>query len=187
MMVEPLFNIPGEFVEGNLSGDLKVKGILVNTKNNQIVKHLPAIPKKKGGSTAAVGLSITAVGLITAAAFAGTKIYGLFTQKRINDFKKALARYVQAVKKRSLNESIIDELLSCTNALLKKGARSHIVRFSTDELVFLINCLCEHTKELANANSINSSSRELETYNKDVFLKFQKNLLTQKRLLKALA
>ena len=64
---------------------------------------------------------------------------------------------------------------------LKGKLRKNIrVEFSSDELTALIDCLCNHTQTLAEANNINLKFEPTEEEKADILLRFRNNLIKQR-------
>lgn len=184
-IVQANIKVPDELMLEIMSGKASLKGLVKAADSKRIKKHLDIVSLKdeKSATAAAVGLSLLVVGAITAVAFAGVRIFQIFSRKKIKDFEAKLNNYVKAVNEQTLSETVIDELLLSMENLLKKTKHDVILKLSTDEFIALINCLCDYTKDLASANEIEIPDEELvaET-NSDIFVRFKRNLLVQKSI-----
>lgn len=184
-IVQAKIKVPNNLMPDIVCGKLNLMGLVKASDSKRIIKHLEIISLKdeKSAVAAQVGLSLLVVGAITTMAFAGVHLFQFFSRKKINDFKVKLNNYVQAVNEQQLTERIIDELLISMGNLLKKSKRAVVLKLSTDDLIALINCLCDYTNELAAANSIDLSNEDLNSKtNADIFVKFKRNLLVQKNI-----
>lgn len=134
---------------------------------------------KSNVNTGAV-LGIVAV----AAIIAGVTIHYInkANQKKVEAFKQCLNDYVSAANDLKLSAEIIDNLIKSMDKLKLLTRRKVRIQFSTDELSALIECLCNHTQTLAQANNLNVSDTYTEQEQKDVLLKLRRNLVRQKAI-----
>ena len=79
-----------------------------------------------------------------------------------------------------MTTEIIDNLLSALDKLKGKLRKKIQIEFSSDELTALIDCLCNHTQTLADANNINIAFETTEEEKEDILLRFRNNLKKQR-------
>ena len=179
-------------------GQVKIMGLAKAIDTNQVVKHLDTV-KKLDSETQVAEASAQAVaqnsksnvntgavlGIVAVAAIiAGVTIHYInkANQKKVEAFKRCLNDYVSAANDLKLSAEIIDNLIKSMDKLKLLTRRKVRIQFSTDELSALIECLCNHTQTLAQANNLNVSDTHTEEEQKDVLLKLRRNLVRQKAI-----
>lgn len=172
--------VPDRLMPEIINGKLQLMGLAKVADKKRIVKHLDVLDLKETNLFNVVGISLLVVGIIVNVAFSGVRIYQMLAQKHIKVFEQSLNKYVQAVNNKALTEEIIDELITSIDKLKKKSSRKVILKLSTDDLVALVDCLCNHTQELASANSVDVADMCSYVESDDMFTKFKKNLVAQK-------
>ena len=179
-------------------GQVKIMGLAKAIDTNQVVKHLDTVKKldsetqvaeasaqavaqnsKSNGNTGIV-LGVLAVTTI----LAGFTIHYIHkaSQKKVEEFKKRLNEYVSAANELKLTTEIIDNLIKSMDNLKLLTRRKVRIQFSTNELAALVECLCNHTQTLAQANKLKVSDTYTEQEEKDVLLRLRRNLLRQKAI-----
>lgn len=101
-------------------------------------------------------------------------------QKKVEEFKRCLIEYVSAANDLKLSAQIIDNLIKSMDKLKLLTRRKVRIQFSTDELSALIECLCNHTQTLAQANNLKVNDNYTKEEQKDILLRLRKNLVIQK-------
>ena len=76
----------------------------------------------------------------------------------------------------------IDELITAIDKLKRSVRKKIVVEFSTDELSALIECLCNHTKTLAQANNVKIDDNISSDETSDVIIRLRDNLVYQKQV-----
>lgn len=189
-IVQAKIKVPNNLMPDIICGKANLMGLVKASDSKKIKKHLEivSLQDEKAAMLAQAGISLLIVGVITATAFAGVKLFQFFSRKKIKDFEVKLSNYVQAVNEQQLTENIIDELLVSMDNLLKKSKQAVVLKLSTDEFIALINCLCDYTRELAIANSMEIPEEDLNLEaNTDIFKKFKKHLVFQKNIFRQAA
>ena len=179
-------------------GQVKIMGLAKAIDTNQVVKHLDTVKKldsetqvaeasaqavaqnsKSNGNTGIV-LGILAVTTI----IAGITIHYInrANQKKVEEFKRCLNEYVSAANELILTTEIIDNLIEAMDKLKWITRRRVRIQFSTNELAALVECLCNHTQTLAQANNLKVSDTYTEREQNDILLKLRRNLVRQKAI-----
>ena len=171
--------VPDNLLPGIMSGDIDIMGLAKNADNGRIVKHLDAFDSNDSDSSASAAAALIALG-IAAVAGIGYGIYSIVNRSKVRHFKEALNAYVQAVNNRELTVEIIDDLIGALDKLKGKLRKNIQIEFSSDELTALIDCLCNHTQTLADANNINLTFEMTEEEKADILLRFRNNLRKQR-------
>lgn len=171
--------VPDNLLPAIKNGEINIMGLAKNAENAQIVKHLDTLDLNKSDSSAKAAAVLIAAGV---AAIAGISfgIYYFVKRSKVKRFKEALNAYVQAVNNKELTTEIIDNLLSALDKLKGKLRKKIQIEFSSDELTALIDCLCNHTQTLADANNINIAFETTEEEKEDILLRFRNNLKKQR-------
>ena len=170
--------VPDNLLPGIMSGAINIMGLAKNVNNGRIIKHLDAFDSDDSNS-AALAVQLIVVG-VAAVGGIGVGIYTLVNRSKVKNFKDALNAYIEAVNSKQLTVEIIDNLVNALDKLKGKVRRSIQIEFSSDELTALIECLCNHTKTLAEANNINLTFEPTEEEKSDVLLMFRNNLVKQR-------
>lgn len=172
--------VPDNLVPGIMNGTIDIMGLAKNSDNGKIVKHLYASDPNDSNSSASAIPTLIALGI--AVAGIGYSIYSLVNRSKVKHFKEALNAYVQAVNNRELTVEIIDDLVGALDKLKGKLRKNIQIEFSSDELTALIDCLCNHTQTLADANNINLKFEPTEEEKSDILLRFRNNLVKQRNI-----
>lgn len=165
------YDIPNDLALGILKGTYKrFGGVVRDSGTGAIVKHLKEVdaPKKGGHAIlqvikrhpiAAIGIGAT----VTIGSAATSYIVKKKKEKRgrsnipesVLNFEKSLKKYLKAVRKGTLDERTIDNLMDDLNQIVKSDGGEQIsLDFSTKELGSLVNMIYDYTRELAKANSV---------------------------------
>lgn len=173
--------IPDKIFGDYLKGNVDICGLAKNVDNGRIVKHLDAFDTNDENSNATI---IATVAVITTVAITSATawIVNIISKKKVTHFKEALNAYIFAVNEKQLTISIIDELIESLDKLKGKARKSITVEFSSAELTALIECLCNHTQTLADANNINLQFKTTDEEKQDILLRFRNNLVKQKEI-----
>ena len=172
--------VPDYLVSKIKSGEIKIMGLAKNSDNGQIVQHLDAYDSNGSNSTAKAGLFI-GIGLAALAGI-GYGIYTAVNDAKIKRFKESLNLYIKAVNNKSLTKEIIDNLLAALDNLKGKLRKNIQIEFSSNELTALIECLCNHTQTLADANNIKMKVEPTKEEETDILLRFRNNLVKQRSI-----
>ena len=171
--------VPDNLLPGIISGAIDIMGLAKNTDNGRIIKHLDALDLGDSNSNAALAAPIITLSVFALTAI-GLKIKTLVNKSKVKRFKEALNTYVEAVNNQKLTVEIIDNLVNALDKLKGKLRNKIQIEFSSDELVALIECLCNHTQTLADANHINLKFKTTEDEKSDILLRFRNNLVKQR-------
>ena len=179
-------------------GQVEIQGLAKEVATKQIVKHLDTLPKMESekqvaqASAQATAQSSKSNGnalMILGAAACIAIVTGLTihfinraSQKKVEEFKRCLNEYVSAANELKLTTEIIDNLIEAMDKLKLLTRRRVRIQFSTNELAALVECLCNHTQTLAQANKLKVSDTYTEQEQKDVLLKLRRNLVRQKAI-----
>lgn len=171
--------VPDNLLPGIMSGEIDIMGLAKDADNGRIVKHLDAYDSNDSDSAveAVAALAAVAAAALTALGFG---IVGLIHQNKVKRFKEAMNAYINAVNDKDLNVDTINNLINALDKLKGKLRNNIQVQFSSEELTALIECLCNHTKTLAEANNISFNFEQTEEEKADQLLWFRKNLIKQR-------
>lgn len=172
--------VPDNLMPGIMSGTIDIMGLAKNSDNGRVVKHLDAFDSSDDSNSSASALAMAITLGVAAVAGIGYGIYSLVNRSKVKHFKEALNAYVQAVNNRELTVEIIDDLVGALDKLKGKLRKNIQIEFSSDELTALIDCLCNHTQTLADANNINLTFETTEEEKADILLRFRNNLKKQR-------
>lgn len=197
-IVQTQIYVPPKIYAQYQLGQVEIMGLAKATDTNQVVKHLDTVKKsesetqvakasaqavaqnsKSNGNTGIV-LGILAVTTI----IAGITIHYInrANQKKVEEFKRCLNGYVSAANELKLTTEIIDNLIEAMDKLKLLTRRRVCIQFSTNELAALVECLCNHTQTLAQANNLKVSDTYTEQEQNDILLKLRRNLVRQKAI-----
>ena len=179
MITQPSFYIPPDIEAGLLSGDLILFGGIVRNRLGQIVKHLSEISvsdnSKKALERAAVTLkspiAITAVALVTAT-LATAAFFVVWQRKRggkpavpecVERYNASLGEYLDAVRAQRLDADIIDRLIFDFDAVRAYSDENGGITldFKTKQGESLFKLVVDYTRQLAEANPMNSTQLQL--------------------------
>ncbi len=181
-IIQPKIKLTEEQYIKYCSGEYKLKGLLKDSNNNRIIKHLDVFQDKNQDDAKSevlfglIALSVVAVSGITLWFISRTE------RKKVDYFKSCLNTYIDAVKKQKLTVEIIDNLIKSVDELKIRTRKNLNIKFSKEELFDLIECLCNHTKTLAQSNNINLKIKYTDEENLEILLKLRKNLNVQKKI-----
>ncbi len=183
-IIQPSIIVPDNIYNDYISGKIDIMGLAKNADNHQVVKHLDTFDNNDSKSdTAAIAAGVVAVvALATLVTGITIKFINKAKQKKVDEFKQCLNNYIEAVNEQRLTVEIIDELISAIDNLKKSVRKKVVVEFSTDELSALIECLCNHTQTLAQANNVVIDEGSTSDEQSDVIIRLRDNLVYQKKI-----
>ena len=184
-IIQPNIVVPDNIYSDYLSGKVDILGLVKDTDTSRIVKHLDTTSNTDDSEdTGDAALIAVGVAVLTTLAIAVTgltvHLINKSSQKKVDEFKRQLNTYITAVNEQSLTAEIIDNLISAMDNLKKSTKKKIRIQFSTDELASLVECLCNHTQTLAQANNIEVDNSYTEDERADILLRFRKNLIIQR-------
>ena len=171
--------VPDNLLPGIMSGAIDIMGLAKNADNGRIVKHLDAFDSSDNDSSAAAIAALATLAVTTVAAI-GYGVVSWVNKTKVSHFKEALNDYVEAVNNKELTVEKINALVDALDKLKGKLRKNIRIEFSSDELSALIDCLCNHTQTLAEANNINLKFEPTEEEKADILLRFRNNLIKQR-------
>ena len=184
-IIQPNIVVPDNIYNDYLAGKVDILGLAKDADTSRIVKHLDTIPgtddSEGSGEAALVVAGIAALATL-AIAVAGVTVHlvNKASQKKVEEFKLHLNAYITAVNEQSLTTEIIDNLIAAMDGLKKSTRKKICIQFSTDELASLVECLCNHTHTLAQANDVKFDDTYTEDEKTDILLRLRKNLIIQR-------
>ncbi len=182
-IIQPELLISDTDYSDYLLGKVEMKGLLRNVDNGQIVRHLDTVDSDEESTADPVALAIGAIVAITAVVAGVTvRLISKAKRKKVEEFKRCLNTYITAVNEQALDTAIIDNLIAAMDKLKGKLRKKVVVEFSTYELTALIECLCNHTQTMAQANSIDCDDNYTDEEKTDVLLRLRSNLVFQKKM-----
>ncbi len=194
-IIQPKIVVPDDIFEKYISGETEIKGLAIDANNKRVEKHLDLVidsyvdsqeednqvaNSDTAGIALLVGLCATA---IVGVVLGGAWIYKKLSNRKLNEFKKRLKEYVEAVNGQCLTTEHINALLKALDAIKGKKQEKIKIEFSGSEIIDLVECLCNHTRNLAEANDIEYREEYSEEEQNDVLLKLRKNLERQRDIL----
>ena len=213
-IIQPTIEVPDDIYTDYIVGNVDIMGLAKNAENARILKHLNLVANnyleesvesveevvtsvyvedtdsvESSEIEAANNNKLIGVGIVIAlvATGVGFWIYHKVNQKKIENLTTCLNAYITAVNDQNLTIEHIDNLINAMDAIKTRKRKKIKIGMSTDQLSALIDCLCNHTKNLANANNIELDEEYTEEETNDVFLKFRKDLIYQKEILQKAA
>lgn len=184
-IIQPKIDVPDNIYKQYVSGNIEIKGLAKNAENHKVVKHLDTIEDSDSNNedTDIIAFGVVALITLTAAITGITiKFINKAKQKKVENFKKCLNKYITSVNEQRLTVEEIGELIVAIDKLKKSVRKKVIVAFSTDELSSLIECLCNHTQTLAQANNVVIEEDSSFDEQSDVIIKLRNNLVYQKSI-----
>ena len=184
-IIQPNIVVPDNIYNDYLAGKVDILGLAKDADTSRIVKHLDTIPgtddSEGSGEAALVAAGIAALATL-AIAVAGVTVHLInkASQKKVEEFKLHLNAYITAVNEQSLTTEVIDNLIVAMDGLKKTTRKKICIQFSTDELSLLVECLCNHTHTLAQANDVEFDDNYTEDEQTDILLRLRKNLIIQR-------
>jgi len=169
-IVQDCYDLTDDILTKILTGEYRRIGSVVRyatgPNKGQIVKHLKPIKLEKTEEAVNVGAKVLKFvkdnkefvivgGVVTVITAAGVVTYKLMTRepKVVKEFRMALKKYVDSIRKGSLNLVTIEELLARLDELKKhKDYEKISVKLTTEELDVLVNRIYEYTVKLAKDN-----------------------------------
>lgn len=179
--------VPDNLVDRIMNGGIDIMGLAKNSDNGRVIKHLDAYDSDNDNDSSEIlGKALV---VLTIAAFVGIGygIYKLVHHFKVKHFKEALTAYVDAVNNKELTIDIINGLISALDKLKGRLRKKIVIGFSNEELTALIECLCNHTQTLADANNINLKCEPTEDEKNDVLLRLRNNLVKQRDIFELVA
>ena len=190
-VIQPQIIVPDNIYKDVVAGKIDIMGLAKNVDNHQVVKHLKTLNNNldtlnnnnSKSDTAAIAAGVVAiVALATLVTGITIKFVNKAKQKKVDEFKRYLNNYIQAVNEQRLTIETIDELITAIDKLKRSVRKKIVVEFSTDELSALIECLCNHTKTLAQANNVKIDDNISSDETSDVIIRLRDNLVYQKQV-----
>ena len=184
-IIQPNIVVPDNIYNDYLAGKVDILGLAKDADTSRIVKHLDTISgtddSEGSGEAALVAAGIAALATL-AIAVAGVTVHlvNKASQKKVEAFKLNLNAYISAVNEQSLTTEVIDNLIVAMDGLKKSTRKKICIQFSTDELASLVECLCNHTHTLAQANDVEFDDNYTEDEQTDILLRLRKNLIIQR-------
>ena len=169
-IVQDCYDLTDDILTKILTGEYRRIGRVVRyatgPNKGQIVKHLKPVKLEKTEEAVNVGAKVLKFvkdnkefvivgGVVTVITAAGVVTYKLMTRepKVVKEFRMALKKYVDSIRKGSLNLVTIEELLARLDELKKhKDYEKISVKLTTEELDVLVNRIYEYTVKLAKDN-----------------------------------
>lgn len=169
-IVQDCYDLTDDILTKILTGEYRRIGSVVRyatgPNKGQIVKHLKPVKLEKTEEAVNVGAKVLKFvkdnkefvivgGVVTVITAAGVVTYKLMTRepKVVKEFRMALKKYVDSIRKGSLNLVTIEELLARLDELKKhKDYEKISVKLTTEELDVLVNRMYEYTVKLAKDN-----------------------------------
>lgn len=190
-VIQPQIIVPDNIYKDFVAGKIDIMGLAKNVDNHQVVKHLDTLNNhldilnnnNSKSDTAAIAAGVVAIVALTTLVTGITiKFVNKAKQKKVDEFKRCLNNYIQAVNGQRLTIETIDELITAIDKLKRSVRKKIVVEFSTDELSALIECLCNHTKTLAQANNVKIDDNISSDETSDVIIRLRDNLVYQKQV-----
>ena len=190
-VIQPQIIVPDNIYKDFVAGKIDIMGLAKNVDNHQVVKHLKTLNNhldtlnnnNSKSDTAAIAAGVVAiVAIATLVTGITIKFVNKAKQKKVDEFKRCLNNYIQAVNEQRLTIETIDELITAIDKLKRSVRKKIVVEFSTDELSALIECLCNHTKTLAQANNVKIDDNISSDETSDVIIRLRDNLVYQKQV-----
>ena len=183
-IIQPKIIVPENVYKDYLLGNVEIKGLAKDIDNGQIIKHLDTIDSDDDSNAAQIAVAIGAIVAVTAIVAGVTvRLISKAKQKKVEHFKECLNAYITAANKQTLNAEVINNLIAAMDKLKRSTRKKVVIEFSTEELSNLIDCLCNHTQTLSQANNIECVCDYTDEERADVLLKLRKNLIIQKEML----
>lgn len=185
-IIQPSIVVPDDIYDDYLAGKIDIMGLAKRTDTSRIVRHLDTIPEGDDTEDANGESLLFTVGVAVLTALAITvtgvtiRMISKSNQKKVEEFKHKLTNYITAVNEQTLTVEIIDDLIASMDKLKRSTRKKVCIQFSTDELSALIECLCNHTHALAEANNIDVSCKDETEKREDILLRLRKNLMIQR-------
>ena len=188
-IIQPHIVVPTNIYNDYIAGKINITGLSKDATSNRIIKHLDTTSStndsKSSNNAAIIAVGVFALATLTIAVTGITiHLVNKSNQKKIDSFKEHLNAYIIAVNEQNLTNNIIDNLITAMDNLKKSTRKKICIQFSTNELASLIECLCNHTQTLAQANNIEVDTNYTEKERSDILLRLRKNLIIQKDIFK---
>ena len=184
-IIQPKIVVPEKIYCDYLAGKVNIMGLAKDADTSRVVKHLDTVPSNDDSENVgeaaliAAGIAALATLAITVASIT-IHLISKASQKKVEEFKLQLNNYISAVNEQKLTTEVIDQLISAMDNLKKSTRKKVCIQFSTNELASLIECLCNHTRTLAQANDVDIDENYNEEERVDILLRLRKNLIIQK-------
>lgn len=202
-IVQEAYDIPTEIWTKILTGEYKrIGGVVrhaIGTHKGEIVKHLKPMDLPTVQQSQSLGVkaleyvktskkALIILGAGTGIALAGSGIYYKFKThepKIIVEFRLSLRTYLESIRKGNLNLDEINNLMDSLETMRNhKNYEKFTIRLSAEDLGVLVNQIYEYTTKLAQDNSVELKSEELNTVQSsdNAIIYLQKYLGVQKRI-----
>lgn len=202
-IVQEAYDIPTEIWTKILTGEYKrIGGVVrhaIGTHKGEIVKHLKPMDLPTVQQSQSLGVkaleyvktnkkALIILGAGTGIALAGSGIYYKFKThepKIIVEFRLSLRTYLESIRKGNLNLDEINNLMDSLETMRNhKNYEKFTIRLSAEDLGVLVNQIYEYTTKLAQDNSVELKSEELNTMQSsdNAIIYLQKYLGVQKRI-----
>lgn len=165
-IVQTSFVLPPEIEAGLTSGEFVRYGGVVRDGAGRLVKHLDELSLSETGKRAARGLSrlrhpalIASVGLVLVAIIGIAVIIAILKPRRaralVANYNASFIAYLTAVAGGTLDEALIDHLITDSDALNASADDSKVrLVLSTEQSEALVNLVADYTRRFAVANSV---------------------------------
>lgn len=178
-VVQEAFDVPVSIATKILTGEYKrIGGVVrhaIGPNKGQIVKHLKPVDLKVAEQAQGIGAkaiqlaknnkkAIIVVGIGAGIAAAGVGIYHKVKNsepKVVVEFKSAFNEYLNAIRAASLNENVIDKLMTALNELKNHKDYEKIqIQLTAEDLDTIVNRIFEYTQKLAEDNNVKLTDSE---------------------------
>ena len=201
MKIRTELDLPKDVAKDFLSGKVDISNVVVRSKESgKIIRYLKSnavekidnakgIVNKIGSKNLLIGIGITVAvvsvgGIIKLIVNKSSEKESVKVPKCINDFQKRFHKYLKEAQKGIVNVKTIDSLIESLNEIENQKDKEVRIDFSAEELKFILNKVCDFTKNMNKEYSdekikikspSNNSSKNL-VYLKD-YLECQKQVL----------
>lgn len=190
------FDIPSAIEKGLEDGTLFRFGGVIRDTTGAIVTHLKEVPVPKAKSNAILDFAknnkyvLIGTAVVTAIAAAVGITYVVVKNKKneeekvpkcLIDFNQSFSEYLDSIKKGSVNEEKIDDIISALKEIQSNQENGYLrIDFSTENVNMLLDMIKDYTIKLAKANSFEIPEHNLD-YD-DKIAKLQHYLQIQKQV-----
>ena len=204
-IVQVPLDVPEEIYRDVLKGKLEILG-MAKDAHHKVRKHIPRAkiekadkaPEIKNGVLQVIKdhkVVVVVVGVVAAVAGVGTYAYQNWkenkreeTEKRIEDFRKALQEYLNASRTGNLNTKVVDDLLKSLDELEEKKLGKDIeLTIPAAQLAELINSIFTYTESLAKANEFKAKVKKPKSGTNGSIVSLKSYLEIQKQILESVA
>ena len=162
--------IPKELEKRYKSGELTLNGLLKDSENNQVIKHLPLVDDNKEEKSfdiindVALALEVVHLGILATSFLVGYLEKKLKNKKEkeakrrklkeLTPYNISLANYLDKAEKGELSLSDVESLQASFNAYkVNTEGNKLCIELSLDELSFLVKMIVNFTVELSKENN----------------------------------